>query len=132
MTDCHTVPKMHWGHIKWADEAEHHEYIAVPNAFFAINKCVAKEAKLTPTEYIVLLMLIAFDWKVWPDRPPRISTKELALRANVSRRQVFRALNALRKKRWILRIGHGAPWYDATPTKLNVRALHDADELKFG
>jgi hypothetical protein len=121
---------MEWGHTFWGDEAERHTYIAIPNAFFALNKFVPEDARVTPTEYVVLMILIAYQFKA---RGSRLTTREIASRANVSRRQVFRALNALRKKRWLLRTGIKKKWawYDLLPTKMKIRDFYDATELEF-
>jgi DNA-binding MarR family transcriptional regulator len=78
-------------------------HFALPKGFLFLNRSAATQAeKLTPTEYMTLLMLIVLSpehagFRFAPN------TRELATILNVSRRQVFRALDSLARKRYIKR-----------------------------
>jgi DNA-binding MarR family transcriptional regulator len=94
----HTTLKKKWGKL-----THQFGYTAIPNIFFFVNKYTVGGAnKLTPTEYMILMMLLSFWWRRY--RMPFPSTRELALRANVSQRQVFRAIKSLEKKGFIERM----------------------------
>jgi hypothetical protein len=84
----------------WHDKTGELGFSCFPHALLMLNAYDrAGIPKLTPAELVVLLILIASrQEKGYGDR---FSTRELAARANISRRQVFRVLRSLRAKRYV-------------------------------
>lgn len=97
-------------------------YFPVPVAFLLSNECTSdSRRKLTPAEFVILLLLFLASAKSYG--AAYASTNKLAVRSNLSQRQVFRVLKSLERKQYIMRIKRstrGAPrteWYEIGPAR---------------
>jgi hypothetical protein len=78
----------------------------IPNEFFLLNVYDEGDHQpLNPPEFVVLLLL--FGSRKNDYTQSRLSTRELARRANISQRQVFRVLKSLVAKRYLRLFGRG-------------------------
>lgn len=86
--------------IDWHDKTAELGFTYLPHALLLVNAYDrAGVPKLSPAEFVVFLILVASrQEKSYGDR---FSTRELAERANISRRQVFRVLKSLQAKRYV-------------------------------
>lgn len=86
---------------KWGKKIAERGFAQIPNYLLYVNMFVSDEIKLSPTEMLVLIHLIASWWKKndWPYP----SMKTLSERSGISTRQVQRALNSLEEKEYITR-----------------------------
>jgi len=87
---------------KWGSAAINAGFSILPNHFISINQFVQEEARITPTEMLVVLQIISSWWS--KERLPFPSKATIAARAGLSPRQVQRALTALEQKGYIERL----------------------------
>lgn len=87
---------------KWGQSAIGAGFTVVPNHLIALNQFVTEERRISPTEMIVILQLLAAWWS--KDRLPFPSKATIAARAGLSSRQVQRALTSLEQKKYLERI----------------------------
>ena len=123
--------------IRWKDYDHELRYLSIPNAILLINRCQqTQSAKLKTAEFVTLLVIICY----WTNAGGRFfpSTREIALRANISQRQVFRALISLEKKKYIQRIKYFLPnrisYYEVAPTIDRIASIEKkavADKVKY-
>lgn len=81
-------------------------FTLLPNHLIAINAYLPAEKKLTPTEFMVLVLILASWWS--NNRLPFPSKDFIGRRAGISSRQVQRAIGGLEKKGFLRRIGRYA------------------------
>lgn len=100
-------------------------YFPVPVAFLLVNECTSdNRKKLTPAEFVILLLLFLAANKSYG--AAFVVTNKLAVRSNLSQRQVFRVLKSLERKQYIMRIKkstRGAPrteWYEIGPARAKL------------
>jgi len=88
---------------KWgAGVVEASGFTQVPNYLIAANQFLVKEARLSPTEFLVLMQLLQSWWRA--DQFPFPSKATLATRTGLSERQVQRALSGLENKAFLKRV----------------------------
>jgi predicted transcriptional regulator len=84
---------------KWGREVAERGFTQVPNYLLQINMFVHDDHKLSPTEMVVLLHLVATWWK--KSEMPFPSMNTIADRAGISERQVQRSIKALEQKGYL-------------------------------
>lgn len=87
---------------KWGSDAIAAGFTVLPNHFISLNQFVPEEKRLSPTEMLVILQILAAWWS--KARLPFPSKATIALRAGLSPRQVQRALTGLEDKGYIERL----------------------------
>lgn len=87
---------------KWGSKAISAGFTVLPNHFISLNQFAPEEKRLTPTEMLVVLQILAAWWS--KDRLPFPSKSTIAARAGLSPRQVQRALTGLEDKGYIKRL----------------------------
>jgi predicted transcriptional regulator len=86
---------------KWGLPVAERGFAQIPNYLMQLNLYVHDDIKLSPTEMIVLLQLVATWWR--KDEMPFPSMNTLAERAGISERQVQRSINTLERKGYLKR-----------------------------
>lgn len=84
---------------KWGKEVAERGFTQIPNYLLQINMFVHDDHKLSASETLILIHLIASWWN--KDEMPFPSMKTLAERSGISERQVQRALKALEEKGYL-------------------------------
>jgi predicted transcriptional regulator len=84
---------------KWVLEVAERGFAQIPNYLIQLNLFVHDDHKLSPTEMVVLLQLVATWWK--KDEMPFPSMNTLADRAGISERQVQRSIKSLEQKGYL-------------------------------
>jgi predicted transcriptional regulator len=84
---------------KWGRDVAERGFTQVPNYLLQINMFVHDDHKLSPTEMVVLLHLVATWWK--KNEMPFPSMNTIADRAGISERQVQRSIKALEQKGYL-------------------------------
>ena len=121
---------------KWGATAITAGFTVIPNHLLAINQFLPEDDRLSPTEMVVLLQLIATWWT--PDRLPFPSKATLAKRTGLSARQVQRAVQGLERKGFLKRIsrfagtrGRTSNAYDLQGTVKAVREVAGQNPTAF-
>lgn len=120
---------------KWGKKIAERGFTQIPNYLLYANMFVADEIKLSATETLILIHLIASWWK--KNELPYPSMKTLSERSGISSRQVQRALNSLEKKEYIVRKKRrinraiASNVYDLSPTIEILNLVADHYENKF-
>lgn len=91
---------------KWGKEVAERGFAQVPNYLLLINQFLDKEAKLSPTELLVLIQLSGAWWK--KEENPFPAMRTLATRCGVSERQIHRAIARLEKLGLVKKISRRA------------------------
>ncbi|MGB4101924.1 MAG: helix-turn-helix domain-containing protein [Alphaproteobacteria bacterium] len=86
---------------KWGGAVAERGFAQIPNYLLQINLFVHDDHKLSPTEMLVLLQLVASWWK--KDQMPFPSMRTLSERSGISERQVQRAIKGLEIKGYLKR-----------------------------
>lgn len=81
---------------KWGIDVVRAGYTLIPNHLININLYLSEKSKLTPTEMIVLFIIISNWWN--PRKFPAASKKYIGERCGLSERQVQRILRRLEEK----------------------------------
>jgi DNA-binding transcriptional regulator YhcF (GntR family) len=116
--------------VKWGKQVAERGFTQIPNYLMQINKFVDDDNRLSPTEMIILLQLVATWWK--KDELPFPSMSTLAEWANISERQVQRAVKSLEEKKFIIKDRKkvrgivASNVYDLSPL---VKILNDVAEV---
>lgn len=84
---------------KWGKEVAAGGFTQIPNHLIRINMFVHDDVKLSPTEMLVLLQLVASWWK--KDEMPFPSMRTLSERIGISERQVQRSIKSLEQKGYV-------------------------------
>lgn len=84
---------------KWGREVAAGGFTQIPNHLIRINMFVHDDVKLSPTEMLVLLQLVASWWK--KDEMPFPSMRTLSERIGISERQVQRSIKSLEQKGYV-------------------------------
>jgi len=114
---------------KWGEEVAKRGFTQIPNYLLQINMFVHDDHKLSATETLVLIHLVATWWN--KDEMPFPSMRTLAERSGISERQVQRAIKALEEKKYLtktkrkLKTVIASNVYDLTPT---VKILEEVAE----
>jgi len=112
---------------KWGIDIVRAGYTLVPNHFININLYLSKESKLSPTELMVLIIIISNWWN--PRMFPAASKKYIGDRCNLSNRQVQRIISSLEEKNIIQRLsGHttgGANKFDLRNILQKLRWINE-------
>ncbi len=87
---------------KWGQQVAQRGFSQVPNYLLLINQFLNKDARLSPTELLVLIQLVGSWWR--KDAMPFPSMTTLATRCGVSSRQIQRAVNRLEKLGLVQRV----------------------------
>lgn len=86
---------------KWGKLVVQRGFTQIPNYLLQVNMFVHDDHKLSPTEMVMILQLVASWWK--KDDMPYPSMSTLADRAGISERQVQRSIGSLEKKGYLKR-----------------------------
>lgn len=86
---------------KWGKKIAERGFTQIPNYLLNLNMFVDEEMKISASETIILIHLIANWWH--KDDLPFPSMKTLSERSGISERQVQRALKALEEKEYLSR-----------------------------
>jgi DNA-binding MarR family transcriptional regulator len=73
----------------------------VPNYLLLLNQFLAEDARLSPSELLILIQLVAAWWK--KEEAPFPALKTLGVRAGVSDRQAHRAISKLEEHGYLRR-----------------------------
>lgn len=84
---------------KWGKEVATGGFTQIPNHLIRINMFVHDDVKLSPTEMLVLLQLVASWWK--KDEMPFPSMRTLSERIGISERQVQRSIKSIEQKGYV-------------------------------
>jgi len=112
---------------KWGMPVVERGFTQVPNILLQVNMFVHDDHKLSSTELLVLLLLVATWWE--KDEMPFPSMRTLSDRSGISERQVQRAIKALEEKGYLVKFKKklkktvvASNGYDLNPT---VQILSD-------
>lgn len=114
---------------KWGVAVARRGFAQLPNYLLQVNSFVAEEHKLTATELLVLIHLVASWWK--KEEMPFPSMRTLSERSGISERQVQRAIKGLEEKRYLTKTRKriktvlATNVYDLSPT---VRVMQEIAE----
>ena len=86
---------------KWGDAVAGRGFAQVPNYLLLLNQFLAEDRRLSPTELLILVQLVAAWWK--KDELPFPALKTLGMRAGVSDRQAQRAITKLEEDGYLKR-----------------------------
>ena len=78
---------------KWGEAVAARGFAQIPNHLILLNQFLLEEKRLSPTELLILLQIVATWWRA--DEKPFPALKTLAVRAGVSDRQAQRAVSRL-------------------------------------
>lgn len=78
---------------KWGKPVAARGFAQIPNHLLLINQFLVEERRLSPTELMVLVEIVATWWR--KDEMPFPSLRTLAVRAGISDRQAQRAVSSL-------------------------------------
>ena len=112
---------------KWGIDVVRSGYTLIPNHLININLYLSSRSKLTPTELLVVIIILSNWWN--PSRYPAASKKYIGERCDMSERQVQRILRKLEKKGVLTRFNDlrrqtgGASKFDIRPLLETIRDI---------